>query len=200
MKKEPKHQQHKKQEKHILLRIKHPKLALLIITFVIAYFIFKKSFPFYNSISSLNYLGTFISGILFSYGFTAAPATALLLLLAQEQNIILASIIAGIGSVIGNFLAYKFIKFSLKDEIQNELRIISKERMTIAIEKRTPKKLRHYFIPVLAGFILASPLPDEIAISLFAASHHVKQSTLLVLSFVLHSLGVFVIMLIGSSL
>ena len=73
----------------ILSKIKYPKFLLLILTFVIAYFIFKgKSLlPFHDALLSLGYIGTFLAGIFFVYGFTAAPATALLLILAKEQNI-----------------------------------------------------------------------------------------------------------------
>ena len=50
------------------LKVKYPKFLLLILTFVIAYFIFtSRNFePFNNILSSLGYLGSFISGIMFA--------------------------------------------------------------------------------------------------------------------------------------
>jgi hypothetical protein len=42
---------------------------------------------------SLGYPGTFLAGILYAYGFTSAPATAVLLILSVEQDIFLAGFI-----------------------------------------------------------------------------------------------------------
>ena len=76
--------------------IKYQKLLLLLLTFVIAYILFsgKTYLPFYNFLKTLNYLGVFLAGVFFAYSFTAAPATAILLILAKEQNILLTGFIA----------------------------------------------------------------------------------------------------------
>src|SRR3989339_1795341 len=97
---------------NVLSRIKYPKLLLLLLTFVIAYLIFKERtfLPFHNLLLSMGYLGTFLAGILFVYGFTAAPATAILLILAKEQNILFAGFIAGFGALIGDLMIFTFIR------------------------------------------------------------------------------------------
>jgi hypothetical protein len=61
-----------------------------------------------------------------------------------------------------------------------------------------PPKIRHYAAIVLAGFIIASPLPDEIGVPLLAAAYH-KLSTkkFAFLSFILHTIMIFIILLIG---
>ncbi len=71
---------------------KYPKFLLLFITFLIAYLLFsgRTNPKFHLFILSLGFFGTFLTGILFTYGFTAAPATAIFLILAKEQNIIAA--------------------------------------------------------------------------------------------------------------
>jgi len=71
-----------------LLKWKYQKLTLLIGTFILAYLLFYgKNFPAFNNfIISTGYIGIFISGLLFSYGFTSAPAAALFLLLAKSTN------------------------------------------------------------------------------------------------------------------
>ena len=63
--------------KEILLRIKYPKLSLLILTFLLAYLIFigRNLLPFYDELLSLGYVGVFLVGIFYTYGFTSAPAT-----------------------------------------------------------------------------------------------------------------------------
>ena len=179
----------------ILSKVRYPKFLLLILTFVIAYIIFsgRNFLPVNNALSSLGYFGTFLAGIFYVYGFTAAPATAILLILAKQQNILLAGFIAGFGSLLGDLLIFNFIRYSFSDEIEK----ISKERAIVYLEKKTPTLLKKYLIPVLAGFIIASPLPDEIGVSLLAASKSISMKAFSVLSYVLNTGGIFVILIMG---
>ena len=67
--------------------IKYPKFLLLFMTFLIAYLLFyERTYqPLHDAVISLGYFGTFLTGALFAYGFTAAPATAILLILAKNK-------------------------------------------------------------------------------------------------------------------
>ena len=180
------------------LLIKYPKFLLLIITFLIAYLLFyeRTHQPFHDFIISMGYIGTFLAGALFAYGFTAAPATAILLILAKEQNIFLAGFIGGFGALVGDLIIFNFIRYSLSDEIKN----LSKEKVVLYINHKTPKLLKKYFMPVLAGFIIASPLPDEIGVSLLAASRGVSTKIFSVISYILNTAGIVVILFIGQSI
>ena len=53
--------------------IKYPKFLLLFMTFLIAYLLFyeRNYQPFHDFIASLGYIGTFLAGAMFAYGFTA---------------------------------------------------------------------------------------------------------------------------------
>ena len=181
---------------YVLLKLKYPKLLLLLLTFVAAYFLFKgRTFlPFHNLLLSMGYLGTFLAGILFVYGFTAAPATAILLIVAKEQNIILAGFIAGVGALFGDLIIFKFIRHSFADELEK----LRKEKIVMHLNHKTPALLRKYFVPVLAGFIIASPLPDEIGVSLLAASRQISVELFSLVSYLLNTAGIFIILLIGS--
>lgn len=178
-----------------LLKIKYPKLFFFFLTILIAYIMFsnRNFLPFHNFLLSSGYAGIFLAGILFVYGFTAAPATAILLILAKEQNILLAGFIAGFGALFGDLLIFNLIKHSFKDEIKK----ISKEKIYIYINNKTPKPFKKYFIPILAGFIIASPLPDEIGVSLLAISTKISIKTFSLISYILNTIGIFVILMIG---
>ena len=182
--------------KKILPKIKYPKLLFLIFTFVVAYFIFlgRDFSPFHNLLLSLGYFGTFITGIFFAYGFTGAPATAILLILSNEQNILFAGLIAGFGALVGDLIIFKFVRNSSADEIKK----ISREKAIIYLNKKIPISLKKYFVPVLAGFIIASPLPDEIGVFLLATSQSISTRFFSVLSYLLNTAGIFIILLIGS--
>lgn len=102
-----------------LPKFKYPKFLLLFITFFIAYFLFsgRNYLPFHNFVISTGYFGTFLTGLMFSYGFTAAPATSIFLILAEYQNIYAAALIGGLGALVTDLLIFKFIKISFADEI-----------------------------------------------------------------------------------
>lgn len=181
--------------KRSLFSVKYPKLTLLILTFVAAYFLFKgKDLPAFSSaLLSLGYFGTFLSGIFFSYGFTAAPATAVLLMLASSQDIVLASIVGGIGAMFGDLIIFNFIRTSFS----NEFRRLSRERLVRYAASGVPGVAKRYLLPVVAGFIIASPFPDELGVSLLAASANVSLRAFSALSFLLNTSGIFIIIAVG---
>lgn len=103
-------------------KIKYPKLLLLLLSIIISviYFYEGKTYPpLHNFLLSLGYVGVFLSGIFYAYGFTAAPATATLLVLAKEQNIILGGLIGGLGALLSDVAIFLFIKYSFADEIKD---------------------------------------------------------------------------------
>lgn len=182
--------------KKILL--KYPKLLLLFFTFLLAYLLFYGRIyqPFNDFITSTGYIGTFLAGILYVYGFTAAPATAILLILAKEQNIFLAGFIAGFGALTGDLLIFKFIRWSFADEIEK----LSKEKLFNHFNNKPPKLFKKYLIPVLAGVIIASPLPDEIGVTLLAGATKISTKMFSAISYVLNTSGIFVVLIIGNML
>lgn len=181
-----------------LLKIKYPKFLLLLLTFVIAYLLFynRTYQPFHDFVASLGYFGTFISGALYVYGFTAAPATALLLILAKEQNIILAAMIGGLGALIGDLIIFTTIRHSFADEIEK----LFEEEIVKYIHSRIPSFVKKYFIPATAIFIIASPLPDEVGIALFAATRNISIKVFSVFAYALNTIGIFVVLYIGNAI
>ncbi len=188
----------KKILKEIKRRIKYPKFILLASTFILAYILFKSQEfeALQQIISRLGYLGTFIAGSFFTYGFTAAPATALLLILGKQQNILIAALIGGFGALFGDWIIFNFIRTSFQDELEK----LENERITKYLKRITPNIIEKYLLPVIAGFIIASPLPDEIGVSMLALLKDVKTKTFMVISYCLNTIGIWIILLIGSSL
>jgi uncharacterized membrane protein YdjX (TVP38/TMEM64 family) len=179
-------------------RLRYPKFILLALTFLLAYLIFSSGdfLPLREALSGIGYLGSFLCGIGYSYGFTAAPATAILLLISKSQNIFLASVLGGLGSLIADLFIFKVIRHSLRDEIE---RLSSSSSMT-KIRNRMPASLKKYLVPSLAVFIIASPLPDEVGVTMFAACTNIRTKTFSLISFVLNTLGIFVVLSIGNAI
>ncbi|MBS3176297.1 hypothetical protein J4457_03610 [Candidatus Woesearchaeota archaeon] len=183
-------------------KIKYPKLLLLLITIVIAFILFyegRNYAPFHVFLISLGYFGTFLGGIFYAYGFTAAPATAILLVLAKEQNLILAVLIGGLGAVLSDFLIFSFIRHSFIDEINK----LKKEKFVKSMTKNGKNMFGRYYkhiFPTFAGFLIASPLPTEIGVTMIASIKNLSVKKFMVIAYLLHSLGIFIILVIGSAI
>jgi len=53
--------------------------------------------------------------------------------------------------------------------------------------------IRHYLLYVFAGIILATPLPDEVGVSMLAGLTTIKPMKLAIIGFILHSAAIFCI-------
>lgn len=175
--------------------MKYPKFFLFIITIIVAYIIFKGNslFGLGDFINKAGYLGVFICGILYAYGFTSAFAVAVFLILGDGFNVVTVALIGGLGSFLGDLVIFKFIKGAFSDEVDK----LSKEKIVLYISKKIPRFFSRYFVPVIGVIIIASPLPDEIGVSLLAVSKKMTPKVFYFVSFLLNTLGILAILLIG---
>ncbi len=141
-----------------------------------------------NQIGEWGYLGAVLTGIFFVMTFTAAPALVVLYKLAESLNIYELSLLAGLGSVLGDFIIFSFFKDKVFIELEPIVtRFANRPFMHIF---KTP-----YFAwltPVIGAIIIASPLPDELGVTLLSASK-MKKWHFVILTFVLNSAGIFVL-------
>ncbi len=181
-------------------KIKYPRLTLFVVTLLLAAVLFYEGInyaPLHEFIVSLGYIGTFIGGIFYAYGFTAAPATAVLLVLAKEQTLIMAVIIGGLGAVLSDFIIFKFLRSSFNEEIDH----LKKEKFVKFMEKEEKAIFGHYYkfiFPALAGFLIASPLPSEIGVAMMSSIKKISIKKFLLIAFALHSLGILIILYVGN--
>ncbi len=131
--------------------------------------------------------------IFYSYGFTAAPATVLLLIMSQEVNLISGALIGGLGGLLADTLIFSLIRFSMNDE----LKALRKERPVHYFISKIPKPVNKYLIPILGGLIIASPLPDEIGVAMLAGSKKISTPIFLLISFGASTIGIFSILYLG---
>ena len=114
--------------------------------------------------------------------------------LAGHHNIYLAGLIGGLGALVGDLIVFIFIRHSFRDEIKK----LSKERIVLYINHKTPNLFKKYLLPLIAGFIIASPLPDEIGVSLLAAYKTFSIKIFSIISYLLNTAGIFAILFIGN--
>lgn len=185
----------------IAQKVKYPKFLLLLLIYIItiAFFYMKKALLFHSFLLSSGYVGIFLGGIFYAYGFTAAPATAVLLVLAKQQNYILAGIVGGIGALLSDTVIFLFIRRSFIDEVEK----FKKEKIIILIGVIITKifnSFSKYFLLIIACLFIASPLPTEIGVILMASIKSVSLKKFLLIAYLLHTFGIFIILLIGSSM
>lgn len=180
-----------------LFKFKYYKSAALIILIAVAYIIFTNENikNYFSNLNEINYAFIFIAGMLFSFGFTA-PFAIGFFVTANINNIYLASLIGGLGALVSDSLIFAFIRFSFMDEFEklmNEkpFRLINK-----LIHKEFSHKIRNYLLYIFIGFIIASPLPDEVGVIMFAGLTHIKPKIFGAICFLCHTLGIFLILLI----
>lgn len=179
---------------------KYPKLLFLCFTIFISYFLFSGSYldSIVNFLSSLDYLGVFLAGIILAFGFTAAFGVGFFVLL-EPQNILLASLAGGLGGLFADIVIFKVIRFSFQDEFDDlrKSKTISKIKRIVSRNKHV--LFKHYFLYVFTGIVIATPLPDEIGVSMLAGLTTIKPYAIAIISFTLHSLFLF-LLFIGISL
>lgn len=179
-------------------KIKYPKLSLFIISVILVYFLFSGLTykPLHDALMFLGYFGTFFAGLLYPYALTSAAGTGILLVLAKEQNIILAGVIAGIGVLISDSFLFFFVKHGFSDEVQK----LSTTTVVRTVNRWIPDSFRLYLLVVFACVLIASPLPTEIGILLLASMKNISVKKFVILIFALHACAIFIILLIGGAI
>ena len=129
--------------------------------------------------------------MLFVSTFGVATGALSLLILAEELNIFLLGAVAGSGGVLGDFLLFRFVKDRLVDEVKP---IYDSMDHNHNLVKLLHTKHFRWMFPVIGAIIIASPLPDELGVSLMGISK-MKDKTFLILSFILNASGIILVLL-----
>ncbi len=127
--------------------------------------------------------------------FTVAPATVVLAEIAQSNSIFLVAFFGGIGALVGDLVIFRFIKDRLADDF---LYLIKKSKFGRWVSIFHLRLFR-WLVPLVGALIVASPLPDELGLTMMGLSK-MRTSLFIPLSFLLNSLGILVIGLIAQSL
>ena len=143
---------------------------------------------FISGLGSLGYFGAFLAGMFFVSIFTVVPAIAVLLIISTKLNLLGMSLVGGLGSIIGNYIIYEFFK----DGIYQELKPVfahTKQTYLVHVFRTT---YFNWMVVVAGAIVLASPLPDELGLSILGLSN-IKRWQFLLMSFVFNTIGIFAI-------
>lgn len=174
---------------------RYHNLTLLVLSCLAVYLLAKQPqvTRLLQSLGEYSYLGAFIGGILFVSTFTVALGVLILSTLAVTMSPVEIGIIAGAGAVVGDTLIFHFVRDNLLAEIEPIYDKLGGNHLTKLLHTR-------YFswtVPVVGAAIIASPLPDEIGVTMLGIAK-MKTRTFLLLSFVLNTAGIMFILTASS--
>jgi len=141
--------------------------------------------------------GAFLAGMFYACSITVPAAMFYFQFLSVPS--LIAATVAAAGSTLGDYVIFRFFQ----DSFFTELQAFLKEELEIDTDKiasrfKNSRLLNSWFgrkimLPALAAAVIASPLPDEIGISLLA-SQKMESKKFLPISFTLNFLGIAGIM------
>ena len=172
-------------------------LGIIILSIVIAVILVKTGAlkSLLTSTQELKFVGSFLAGIFFVSVFTAAPATVVLAEIAQSNSVFWVALFGGLGALVGDLVIFRFVKDRLSADFLYLIKKSKSERL-ISIFRL---KLFRWLIPFVGALIVASPLPDELGLTMMGLSK-MKNSLFIPLSFLLNFLGIVAIGLIAKTL
>lgn len=141
------------------------------------------------SLDGLGYIAAFIAGTLFVSPFSATVGLLMLTQLTNTFPIIPLTLVAGIGATSADLFIYHHVKNGLIKDINYLTKEIGGSHLRHVLHS-------HYFswtLPLIGSFMIASPLPDELGISLLGMA---KTSVwrLAAISFFLKTVGIFAVL------
>lgn len=168
------------------LELKYENIIILVGMFIVAYMFVTPSIAqqiksFIINIGELRYLGALIAGTFFSWGLTTAPAAAALWILGKTANPFAIAAIGSVGATAMDLIIFRFVKRKFGSDVAR-------------LERRQKKlsKWIHRFGPLIAGFMIASPLPDEIAAGFLGAIRFEEKKFIIFIYFA-HFIGILAI-------
>lgn len=132
-------------------------------------------------------MASFLSGIFFTSIFTIAPSSVALVSISGISNITIA-FWGAMGALCGDLILFYFIRDRFVDDLLS------------SIKPSLMKKIMHSFhlgfmkwlSPLLGALIIASPLPDELGLTLLGLSK-TKITILIPISFIMNFIGVYLL-------
>lgn len=149
-----------------------------------------------TSTRELGYLGSFIAGMFFTSIFTTAPAIVTLGEIANATSIISTAIFGALGAVVGDLIIFRFIRDRFSMHVPE---IVMHQSVVKRIKVLATLKYVRWLTFLLAGMLIASPLPDELGIGLLGFSH-VHLRWFIPFSFVFNCIGIILIGVVAGAI
>lgn len=182
---------HKKYNKHF--NFKYKNITFLIFSLLTAFFLGTN--PYFGSLlsvlSGLGLVGGLVAGALFVSSFTVAIGVLLLGLLLPSLGLWPLTATATIGAIITDLIIFKYVRNS---GLLGEIIPIYKGLGGSHISRLFNTKYFRWTLPLIGALIVASPLPDEVGVTLMGLSK-IKTWQFVTLSMFLNAVGILFLIL-----
>lgn len=149
--------------------------------------------------ASSHELGSFISGIFFTSVFTTVPATVALAEIAKANSLWLTALFGALGALLGDLFIFRFVRDNVASDFEFLFNEIKKERRWLKLHHRWSElHALRWFVPLLGAICIASPLPDEIGLTILGLSK-MKTRVMVPLTFILNFFGILVVGLVAKA-
>lgn len=179
---------HRANQRWLRYEYKHTTFAILLIIAFVAAFDSTIVRVVMGFVEQMGYLGAFIAGVLSVSFFTAVPAAVLLVDMANEYDPIALAIVAGAGSMIGDWLLLLFFE----EKVVRELHPLFAKLGVKKLHDKLQHKYTRWVLFLLGAVIISTPLPDELGIALLGMSH-IRKVYVLGICFLLNVTGLLVL-------
>ena len=133
-------------------------------------------------------IGSVIAGFFFTSIFTIAPAAIALAEISQHASSWSVALWGGLGAACGDLILFLFVRDVFLDDLRAALPIRRIKRFLSPLHYGSAR----WIVPMVGALIIASPLPDELGISLMGMSK-IRLWQFFIISFVMNALGIFAI-------
>ena len=171
--------------------------TLLLVASFIAFF-FLAGTPavhtFLAGVGQEGYLGAFLAGLFFASTFTVAPALVVLYALAHALPTMPLALVAGFGAMLGDFMLFRFVRDRLTPEWQPVFTRLAGSEFGRVFASPFFASL----VPVIGAIFIATPLPDEVGVSILGLSQ-LESWKILLLTLALNVLGIAAIVFLAQA-
>jgi hypothetical protein len=171
--------------KHHFMRHKNIIMMVVGIIFAILFQTQPVFHPVMLLFGTLGFVGAIIAGMLFVSTFTVASGAVLLALLLPQLGVVQLTLFAGLGALIGDLIIFKFVRGGLISDVLPLYKKIGGSHFN----KILHTKMFSWTLPIIGAFIIMSPLPDELGVSLMGLSK-ISTFKFVLISVFLNSLGI----------
>ncbi len=165
---------------------------IIIITLGIAVAIILAKIGFIDTVvyalKDYSILASFVAGLFFTSTFTIAPASVAIVHIAQHVPLPLVAFWGALGAMCGDLVLFFLIKDRFYKDLMGSFKLSTVKHVLHSFHFGFLK----WIAPVLGAFLIASPLPDELGITLLGMSR-VRISVFIPISFVMNFAGIYII-------
>lgn len=140
-------------------------------------------------------IASFVAGIFFTSVFTIAPAAIVLANIGHHFSSHIVAIMGALGATCGDLVLFLFIRDRFEEDLMNSFKPSYIKKFFHSLHFGFLK----WVSPILGALIIASPLPDELGLTLLGLSK-TRVVALVPIAFVMNTIGIYLIIYFSNNL